>query len=64
MGHEDQKFDLLCILNHLLVVLINLFFQLNFIFLSMERCLFCVIVVFDCFLLIFNFFSNVNKELV
>ena len=45
VGHEDQKLDLSCILNYLLVVLINLFYQLNFIFLSIERCLFCVVVV-------------------
>ena len=45
VGHEDQKLDLSCILIYLLVVLINLFYQLNFLFLSMERCLFCVAVV-------------------
>ena len=32
VGHGGQKFDLSCILNHLFVVLINLFYQLNFLF--------------------------------
>ena len=45
VDHEGQKLDLSCILNHLLVVLINLLCQLNFPFLSVERCLFCVVVV-------------------
>ena len=30
MGHEDQTFVSLCILNHLIVVLMNLFYQLIF----------------------------------
>ena len=45
VGHGDQKLDLFCILIHLLVVLISLFCQLNFLFLSMKRCIFCVVVV-------------------
>ena len=32
MGRGGQKLDLLCILNHLFVVLINLFYQLNLLF--------------------------------
>ena len=45
VDHEDQKLALSCILNHLLVVLINLFCQLNFLFLLVEKCLFCVVVI-------------------
>ena len=45
MGDEGQKFDLLCILSHLLVVLKNLLCQLNFLLLSMGRGLLCVVVV-------------------
>ena len=45
VGHEGQKFDLMCFLNHLLVVLINLWYQLKFLFLLMEKSLFCVVVV-------------------
>ena len=40
MGHEGQKLDLLCILNHFFVVLINLFYQLDFLFQVMEKSLF------------------------
>ena len=40
MGHGGQKLDLLCILNRLLVVLINLFYQLNFLFQLTEKGLF------------------------
>ena len=50
MGHEDQKLDLLCISNRLLVVLINLFYQLNFLFLLVENGLFSL-VLFCSFLL-------------
>ena len=49
VGHGDQKLDLLCILNHLLVVLINLFCQLKFLFLSMEKCY----VLCGCYLIVF-----------
>ena len=63
MGHEGQKLDLLCILNHLLVVLINLFCQLNFLLLSMGRGLFCVVVVRLSFVG-YYFLSNVNMGLV
>ena len=42
MGHGGQKLDLLCILNHLFVVLINLFYHLNFVFQLMEKSLFYV----------------------
>ena len=40
MGHGGQKLELLCILNHLFVVLINLFYQLNFLFQLVEKSLF------------------------
>ena len=40
MGHEGQKLVLLCILNHFFVVLINLFYRLNFLFQLMEKGLF------------------------
>ena len=40
VGHGGQKLDLLCILNHLFVVLIYLFYQLNFLFQLMEKSLF------------------------
>ena len=45
VGHEGRKLDLSWILNYLLVVLINLFNQLYFLFLSMEMCFFCMVVV-------------------
>ena len=45
MGHGGQKLDLLCILNHLFVVLINLFYQLNFLFQLTEKGLFYASVV-------------------
>ena len=47
--HKDQKLDSLCILNHLLVVLINLFYQLNFLFLLKGKDIFCVVVVLFSF---------------
>ena len=40
VGHGGQKLDLLCILNHLFVVPINLFYQLNFLFQLTEKGLF------------------------
>ena len=46
MGHGNQKLDLLCILNHLFAVLINLFYRLNFLFRLMEKVLFYANVVF------------------
>ena len=55
VGHEDQKFDLLCILNYLLVVLIILFHQLNFFFYH-RKGVFFVWLLFDCFLLSINFY--------
>ena len=63
VGQGDQKLDLFCILIHLLVVLISLFCQLNFLFLSMETCIFCVVVVL-MFFVEYYLLSNVNKELV
>ena len=51
MGHGGQKLDLLCILNHLFVVLINLFYQLNFLFQLMEKKIFFIRVLFYLFLL-------------
>ena len=50
MGHGGQKLDLLCILNNLFVVLINLHYQLDFLFQLMEKGLF-MRVVFYSFLL-------------
>ena len=40
MGHRGQKLDLLCILNNLFAVLINLFYRLNFHFQLTEKGLF------------------------
>ena len=45
MGNGGQKLDLLCILNHLFVVLINLFYQLDFLFQFTEKGLFYASVV-------------------
>ena len=50
MGHGDQKLDLLCILNCLFVVLINLFYQLDFLFQLTEK-VFVMRVLFYSFLL-------------
>ena len=50
MGHGGQKLDLLCILNRLFVVLINLFYQLDFLFQLMEKVLFYAGVVLLFFL--------------
>ena len=62
MGHGGQKLDLLCILNRLFVVLINLFYQLDFLFQLMEKGLFYAGVVllffFGCY-----FLSIVSMEL-
>ena len=44
-GNGGQKLDLLCILNHLFVVLINLFYGSNFLFQLMEKGLFYAVVV-------------------
>ena len=46
VGHGGQKLDLLCILNRLFVVLINLFYQLDFLFQLMEKSLFYAGVIF------------------
>ena len=45
MGHGGQKIDLLCILNRLFVVLINLFYRICFLFQLMEKGLFYVSVI-------------------
>ena len=62
MGHGGQKLDLLCILNYLFVVLINLFYQLSFLFQLTEKGLFYasgVLFVFvECY-----FVSIVSMEL-
>ena len=50
MGHEGQIFDLLCVLNRLFVVLINLFYQLGFLFQLVEK-VFFMRVLFYSFLL-------------
>ena len=49
MGREGQKLDLLCILNLLFVVLINLFYQLNLLFQLVENGLFLAGVVLFVF---------------
>ena len=61
--HKDQKLDSLCILNHLLVVLINLFFQLSFLFLLKEKDLFLWL-LFYFLLLGIVFLSNVIMEFI
>ena len=63
MGHGGQKLDLLCILNHLFVVLINLFYQLDFLFQLTEKGLFYAGVVLLFFVGCY-FLSIVNMELV
>ena len=50
MGHGGQKLDLLCILNRLFAVLINLFYQLDFLFQLTEK-VFFMRVLFYSFLL-------------
>ena len=49
MGHGRQKLDLLCILNHLFVVLINLFYQLNFLSQLTEKGFFYASCIFFLF---------------
>ena len=63
MGHGGQKLDLLCILNHLFVVLINLFYQLDFLFQLTEKGLFYASVVLLFFVGCY-FLSIVSMELV
>ena len=63
MGHGGQKLDLLCILNHLFVVLINLFYQLIFLFQLTEKDLFYASVVLLVFIGCY-FLSIVSMELV
>ena len=63
MGHGGQKLDLLCILNHLFVVLKNLFYQLNFLFQLTEKGLFYASVVL-LFFVVCYFLSIVSMELV
>ena len=60
---EVKKLDLLCILNRLFVVLINLFYQLDFLFQLTEKCLFYAGVVLLFFVGCY-FLSIVNMELV
>ena len=63
MGHGGQKLDLLCILNRLFAVLINLFYQLDFLFQLTEKDLFYAGVVLLFFVGCY-FLSIVNMELV
>ena len=63
MGHGGQRLDLLCILNHLFVVLINLFYQLNFRFQLTEKGLFHASGVLLFFVGCY-FLSIVSMELV
>ena len=62
-GSWRSKIDLLCILNHLFVVLINLFYQLNFVFQLTEKGLFYASGVFFVFVGCY-FLSIVSMELV
>ena len=59
MGHGSQKLDLLCILNRLFVVLINLFYQLDFLFQLTEKGIF-MRVLFYSFLLVLFFIHCEN----
>ena len=63
MGHGGQKLDLLCILNRLFVVLINLFYRICFLFQLMEKGLFYVSVILF-FFVEYCFLSIVSMELV
>ena len=63
MGHGGQRLDLLCILNHLFVVLINLFYQLNLFIQLTEKGLFYASVVLLVFVGCY-FLSIVSMELV
>ena len=63
MGHGGQKLDLLCILNHLFVVLISLFYRSNFLFQLVEKGLFYASVVLFSFVE-YYFVSILSMELV
>ena len=63
MGHGGQKLDLLCFLNHLFVVLINLFYRLNFLFQLKKKGLFYASGVLFFFVHCY-FLSIVSMELV
>ena len=63
MGHGGQILDLLCILNRLFVVLINLFYQLGFLFQLVEKGHFYASVVLLFFVGCY-FLSIVNMGLV
>ena len=63
VGHGDQKLDSLRFLGQLLVVLMSLFYQKDFLFLLKGKDRFCVVVVLFSFVG-YCFFSNVNMELV
>ena len=64
VGHGGQKLDLLCILNHLFVVLINLFYHSNFLFQLMEKSPFFYAVVVLFSFVEYYFLSIVSMELV
>ena len=63
MGHGGQKLDFMCILNHLFVVLINLFYRLNFLFRLMGKGLFYASDVLFFFVECY-FLSIVSMELI
>ena len=63
MGHGGQKLILLCFLNHLFVVLIDLFYRSNFLFQLMEKGLFYASVVFFSFVE-YYFLPILSMELV
>ena len=62
MGHGGQKLNLLCILNHLFVVLINFFYRSTFLFQLMEKGLIYASVVLFLFVG-YYFLSIVSMEL-
>ena len=61
MGHGGQKIDLLCILNRLFPVLINLIYRLNFLFRLMGKSLFYASVVL--FFFVDFFFIHCEYEI-
>ena len=63
LGHGGQKLDLLRILNHLFVVLMNLFYRSNSVFQLMEKGLLHAVVVLFSFVE-YCFLSIVSMEMV
>ena len=63
MGHGGQKLNLLCFLNHLFVVLIDLFYRSNFLFQLMEKVFFMRVLFFFSFVE-YYFLPILSMELV